>query len=176
MAWFDVTFESRRKNARLLGVRGGIEHRHDLADGALIALRAVDRAGDLVRSRAGDGIHAAAGEPALADVIRGDDELDLFDGVEGDRLRVGLAARRTGGGETEQIVVDRAVDLDVVVAVVAAGDLHGRLRVVARVDHEVRVRAGHVLQTAVDGRQRLDLLLGDGGRRAGAIRIDDVVR
>ena len=68
----------------------------------------------------GDGVDAAAGEAALAHVVRRDHELDLLDGVEADRLRLGCAAGRAGGRQPEQVVVHRAVDLHVVVAVVAA--------------------------------------------------------
>src|SRR5207244_7504968 len=82
-----------------------------LPDVGWIALGSEDRAFEVVRSRAGDGVDAAAGEAALADVVRRDEDLDLLNGVERDRLRAGAAARSARAGEAEQIVVDRAVDL-----------------------------------------------------------------
>src|SRR6185503_18758496 len=71
----------------------------NVADKVRAAPSAEDRAGELVRSRARDGVDAAAGEAALADVIRRDDELELLDGVERDRLRARPAARSSRTGE-----------------------------------------------------------------------------
>jgi hypothetical protein len=48
----------------------------------------------------------------------GDDELQLLHGVEGNRLRIRLTARRSGVGQSEDVVVYRTVDLDGVVAVI----------------------------------------------------------
>src|SRR6185369_6420369 len=73
------------------------------------------------------------------------------------------------------VIVDRAVDLNRVVAVVASRHGHaGRARV-PHFDVEVGVGAGEVLEAAVDRRQRLDLLRGDGRLRAGVVRVDDLV-
>ena len=75
-------------------------------------------------------VDAAAREATLAHVVRRDDELCFADGVVADRLHAGLAAGRARGRETEQVVVHGAVDLDVVVAVVAAGDAQERIAAV----------------------------------------------
>src|SRR5204863_9951352 len=78
-----------------------------LPDVGGIALGSEDRAVEVVRSGAGHGVDAAAGEAALADVVRRDEDLDLLNGVERDGLRAGAAARSARAGEAEQVVVDR---------------------------------------------------------------------
>src|SRR5207244_13528099 len=143
-----------------------------LPDVGGIALGSEDRAFEVVRSRAGDGVDAAAGEAALPDVVRRDEDLDLLNGIERDRLRAGAAARSARAGKAEQIVVDRAVDLNRVVAVVAAGHEHERAFAGAAGD-DVRVRAGEILQLAVDRGKGLDLLGRHLRGRAGVVRIDD---
>jgi hypothetical protein len=78
---------------------------------------------ELVGARFCHRVDRAAGESALANVVGRDRDLDLGDHVLLDRLGV----RLSGGGatrlaETEQVVVVRAVDLDVVVLAAAAGE------------------------------------------------------
>ena len=131
---------------------------------------AVERVAAALRDR----VDAAAGESALPHVVGRDDELNLLDGVEADRLRAGLAAGRAGRRQAEHVVADRAVDLHVVVAVVAAGDADRR--VVGRAggaDVEVRRRAREVVDAAGDGGQRLDGPAADVLGRAGARRVDE---
>src|SRR5205814_9792505 len=65
------------------------------ADVRRIALRSENGAFEVVRSRARDGVHAAAGESALANVVRRDEELQLLDRVERHRLCARSAARRS---------------------------------------------------------------------------------
>src|SRR5262249_42536473 len=117
----------------------------DRPDQALVAAEDVAGAADRIRAAPGHDVHAAAREAALADVIRRNDDLDFLDRVQADRLRAGLAARRAGVGETEQVVVDRPVDLHAVVTVVTARDRH---RLVAAAPERRRVderrRAGEV--------------------------------
>ena len=88
----------------------------------LVAAEEIAGAVELVRAALGDRVDAAAGEAALPDVVRRDHELQLLDRVEADRLRFRLAAGRARRRQAEHVVVDGAVDLHVVVAVVAAGD------------------------------------------------------
>ena len=52
----------------------------------------VERAAEFVGPLAGDGVDYCAGKIPLADVIRGDLDLDLVDGIQRDRLGVCLAA------------------------------------------------------------------------------------
>ena len=109
----------------------------------------------LIGARLRHRVDAAAGEPALPDVVGRHQQLQLFDRVEADRLRFGLAGRRACCRKTEQVVVDGAVDLNAVVAIVAAGH---RQRARLGVDgdrREVRRRAREVLEAARHGRQIL---------------------
>src|SRR5579872_364047 len=75
---------------------------------------------ELVGSLAGNGIDAGARETALPDVVRRDIDLDLIDGIEGYRLCVSLTAE--GTGEAEGIIEIGAVNRDVVLAGVRAGE------------------------------------------------------
>src|SRR5204862_6184227 len=65
------------------------------------ALRVKHGSVESVRSRAGHGIDAAAGESALPHVVGRDDDLQLLDRVERERLRAGPSARRTAARQTE---------------------------------------------------------------------------
>jgi uncharacterized protein (DUF58 family) len=59
------------------------------------------------------------------------------------------------GGEAEEVVVDRAVDRDAVVAVVAAGHADRFRILVVGSDGEERVGPREVVEVAVDRRQGL---------------------
>src|SRR5262249_32505952 len=71
-------------------------------------------------------------------------------------------------GQPERVVVPGAVDVDVVVAVVAAGDAQERIAAVRVLLVEVRRGAGEVGEAARDRRQRLERLLVHVRRSAGA--------
>ena len=147
--------------------------RRAVADQRLGASEVVAGSAHLVGAAARDGVDAAAGEHALPDVIGRDDELQFLDGVEADRLALRLAARGTRGREPEDVVVDRAVDLHVVIAVVLPRHADAVRVGVERNRREVRRHAGKVEQAAADRRQGLDGLARNVGSRAGARRIDD---
>ena len=144
-----------------LAVVGAVAHE------VLVAREPVHRARELVAAAPGDGVHAPAREAALPHVVGRDQELDLLDRVQGDGLGVGLAAGGARGGDPEEVVVHRPVDLEVVVAVVAAGHRDPVGQGPADGDgREVRVEAREVVETAADGGQVLDGLLRDVGGRA----------
>ena len=96
-----------------------------LANQIFVASEDVGRACDTVGSAARNGIHAAASESALPDVVGRDDQLQFLDGIEADWLRPGLPAWRPGRRKPEQVVVDRAVDLEVVVPVMRSAPPRG---------------------------------------------------
>jgi len=131
---------------------------------------------EVVGAGAGDGVDAAAGETTLANIKARGHELQLLDHVELDRLRRGLAAGRAAVGKAEDIVVDRAVDRDVVVAWVAARD--GELGVVPvrRKRRKHRVCARHVEEIALDRGQGLERALRDRARDAHLGRGDQRAR
>ena len=96
---------------------------------------------EIVRPTLRDGVDAAPGEPTLAHVEGGDQNLVLRNGLERDRLRVYLTPwLPVGGAQVEEIVVDGTVDLDVVEAVVLPG--HGKAGHLGRRLHEIREVAG----------------------------------
>src|SRR6185436_12621622 len=101
----------------------------------------------VVRAGLGNRVDAAARESALTNVVGRDHQLDFLNGVEADRLRAGRAAGHTGaGGETEEVVVHRAVNLNAVVALAAPGDgCGGRIFVDAH-RIEIDIRPDHVDQ------------------------------
>src|SRR5258708_1693050 len=59
----------------------------------------IDRTAKLVGTAAGYRIDAGAGEATLPYVIRGHIHLDLVDGIQGDRLGIGLPTQGTGKTE-----------------------------------------------------------------------------
>src|SRR5581483_2881833 len=106
----------------------------------------IARAGPLVGPAARDGVHAGADEAALTHVVRRDRDLHLLDRFERNRRDAGAVADTAGGHtQAERVVEVRAVDGDVVRAVVLAGE-----RAEAAV---LRRQAGDVGQAAGDGRQ-----------------------
>ena len=87
-----------------------------------------------------------------------DDQLDFLDRVEADRLCFGGAARRAGRArQAEEIVVDRAVDLQRVVAIAVARhrERRGPITGAAALRDEQRADPRDVGQAAGDGRQIL---------------------
>ena len=62
-----------------------------------------------------DGVDSATGELALTDVVGRDDELQLWNGCEAHRLVAAGPPGKRGIRNTEQVVIDSAVDLEVVV-------------------------------------------------------------
>ena len=65
-------------------------------DHILVGVIGIDRTLDRVRTGLGDGVDGTARETGLAHVERGDDNLDFFDGIQGDRIGIRLAAVGTG--------------------------------------------------------------------------------
>ena len=65
-------------------------------DHVLVGVVGIDRTLDRVRTGLGDGVDGTARETGLAHVERRHDDLDLFDGIQGDRVGVRLAAVGTG--------------------------------------------------------------------------------
>ena len=120
-----------------------------LAHEILVAAEIIGRTGEHVGAAAGDGVQAAAGEAALADVVGGDDQLEFLHGVERDRRgQAGCAA----AAQAEQVVVHGAVDLDVVVAVALAGGREGA----AAAGVDLGGQAGEVVERTADRRHALD--------------------
>lgn len=105
-------------------------------------------------------VDAGAGEAGLCDVVGGDIDLDLVDGVEGDGLGVGLAAGG-GGVQAEGVVEDGAVEREVIVLAVAPGE---RQSIISRGGGggEAQVVVGR----AGDGREVPDETAADIGRGA----------
>ncbi len=143
----------RRERARVVREARGIR-----ADVGLAALAAVDRTREAVGAAARDGVHAGAGEAALAHVIRRDLHLHLFDRFERNRRDARAVADAAGGyTEAERVVEVRPVHRHVVRPVVLAGE-----RAVAAV---LRRQAGDVRDAAGNGGERREILARD--RRGG---------
>src|SRR5262249_34565976 len=145
----------------------------NLADEALVSPEPVRRSAVVVAAASGDGVDSASREAALPHIVRRDDDLDFLDGVETYRLCCRLSAGRPGGRYSEDVVVDGAVDLHVVVAVVATGDAHVLIvpGAVLR-DADVWRGAGEVEEASLKCRQILDRFLADVCGGASAIRVD----
>ena len=114
---------AREKRAVLVEVEGaGVEGVGAglLADEAVVALPDVGRTLERVRSATGDGVDGGAHEVALAHVIGSHVDLHLLDRGHGDGGDAGSVAG--SGAETEGVVEVRAVDRDVVQAVVGAAE------------------------------------------------------
>ena len=146
-------------------------------DQPLVAAVEVGGAAEAVRAATGDDVDAAPREAALAHVVGRHHELQLADRVEADGLGVGLAPRGSLGGQPEEVVVDGAVDLDVVVAAAPSRDAQEALGVGVAVGlDEERVGAREVLEAALEGRQGLDDARLDAGRGARSRRREDGAR
>ncbi len=139
----------------------------------LIAILKGQRALKLVGPAARHGVDGAAPKVALGHVVRGNRDVELLDRVDADGRGAGLPAVGARGGEAEHVVAHRAVDEDRVVAVVLAGDRDGGPVVIVVAHDGLRRKARKVRNRAVDRRGRLHLLLGDVGREALSVFVED---
>ena len=105
----------------------------------------------------GDGVHAAADEVGLADIVGADYHLHFLDGVDGD----GVAATREVGVKTEVVVEVGTVHGEVGGTAVGAGEAHAVTT--------VRRQAGNVGDAAADGGKRGDLVAADVGYSTGTL-------
>ena len=131
---------------------------------------------EIVRAVLGDGVDAAAGEPALADVVRRDHQLKLLDRIEADRLCFRGAARRASrAGQAEQVVVRGAVDLKAVVTEAGSRDRHDRRAVARAAAHRIehRVDADDVRDAPLNRGQSFLDFVGDVVGRAGDRTVDE---
>ncbi len=136
------------------------------ADVRLVAVPRVERTSELVGSASGDRVDVGADEVALPDVVRRDADLHLLDRLERDGRDAGaiagLAGRRV---QTKRSVEVRAVDRDVVRAVVLSGE-RALPAVLRRETDDVREAAG-------DRRQRREIVARHRGGGAGAAGAED---
>ena len=153
-------------------VRGGrvryARQRGEIAHQSLIALEPIAGTAERVAAALGDGVDRPAGKTALPHVVGRDRDLDFLDDIETDRLRACRAPRRAGGADGEDVVVDGAVDLHVVVPVVPAGDVNDLFAargVLVEADEGRRARV--VEHAARNRRQVLDRFRPDVRRRSG---------
>ena len=95
----------------------------DVALHLLVARAVRARAVEFVRAALRDGVDEEAGEVALANVERRQEDLVFLDRLERNLLRAGGTAGLQRRAQTEEVVRDRAVDLNRVEAIVltAAG-------------------------------------------------------
>ncbi len=105
----------------------------------------------------GDGVHAAADEVGLANVVGADHNLQFLDGVDGD----GVAAAGQVGGQTEVVVEVGAVNGEVGGTAVGTGEAHA----VAA----VRGKAGDVGDATVHSGHGRNLGTGDVGHGTRAL-------
>ena len=126
---------------------------------------------ELVGPRFGDGVQGAAGEAGLADVEGRDLQPELLDRLERDHASPGASPGDVVGRETEDILVDRAVHVEGVEAVVGAGHRHPFLRHAC----EGRER-GEVDEVAGQRREFAQGFGSDQGRDADPARVEDQVR
>ena len=125
-----------------------------VATESLVGVIGVGRTLEGVGTGLGDGVDAAAHEVGLTDVIGSHDQLDLLDGVEGNRG----AAAREGVGEAEVVVQVRTVHGEVRGTAVGTGEAHAA---------GVRAELGEGGKAAARVRQVHHLLVGDVGAGAG---------
>ena len=107
-----------------------------------------------VGTRLGDGVHAAADEVGLTNVVGADDNLKFLDGVDGD----GVATAREVGGKTEVVVEVGTVHGKVGGTAVGTGETHA-VTAVGR-------QTGNIRDVAVDGGHGLNLTAVDVGHGA----------
>ena len=109
----------------------------------------VGRTAERVGTRLGYGVDTAARETALANVIGGDYNLNLLDGLHRDGVGRGLTAVGSRRGKAEDVVRNRTVDLERVVTVVGTGERDTARRALRRACQ--RRQTCHVGNAAVDG-------------------------
>src|SRR5690606_34188064 len=91
----------------------------------LIAAEVAEGTVELVCPRLRDRVHAGAGEAALPDIEGRNDDLELLDRLDRDRLGAHVVSGGAARAETKEIVVGGAIDLDVVELAVAPGRVGG---------------------------------------------------
>src|SRR5439155_5896 len=120
------------------------------AHGTLVLQVTEHRAVQLVRTRLSNGVDEPADEPPLSHVEGRHEDLVLLHRLDRERACVDATPRDlVAGREGEEIVVDRAVDLNVVKAVVLTGERRaspGRL-------HDLRRGVDEIVERAVERRQ-----------------------
>ena len=104
---------------------------------------------------------------AEADIERSDLNDELLDCLDRQWLGVGLAAWSSLRGQTEEIVVRSAVDLDVVVSVVLPSDRNAA----ARLARDHGIGGNQISEVSSLERQFLDLRILERGRSAGAAAV-----
>ena len=109
---------------------------------------------ELVGTALGDGVDGTTGESALAHIERSHRYLNLLDSLHRYRLSSCLTTIVTTGSQTEDVVVCRTVNHEVVVSVVDTGERH----VSGIGNGELRVQSSHVSDTVGDARHIVDLL------------------
>ena len=120
----------------------------------LVGVIGVSGALEGVGTGLGDGVDAAAHEVGLTHVIGGHNELDLLDGIEGDRG----AAAREGIGQTEVVIQVRTIHGEVRGTAVGTGEAHAG---------GIGAELGEGGKGAAGVRQVHHLVVGDVGAGAG---------
>ena len=111
-----------------------------VSDHAAVLVVPIDAAVEVVGTRLGDGIDGTTGEARLANVERGDADLQLLNGLHRESLRTSQAAVGTVRGKTEDVVGHSTIYLNGIIAVVRTGNAHGT----TLTDPYEGVDAGHV--------------------------------
>jgi hypothetical protein len=118
---------------------------------------------ELVGAASRDGVDGPTAEIALSDVVGRHLNVELLNRVDANRRGAGLSAVGALGREAEHVVTHRPVDEDRIVPVVLPGN-RDRGAIVIVVAHDgLRRKPRKVGDRAVNGRGRLDLLLGNVG-------------
>ena len=97
---------------------------HQFTGQSAAAVEAEGRGLEVVGARPGDRVQGPAGEPRLADVEGCDLHLELLHGLDGNDPGPGAPPRDVVGRKSEDILVERAVDVQGVEAVARTGHRH----------------------------------------------------
>ena len=123
-------------------------------DEVLVVAIVVSRTVELIGTALGDGVDGTSGESALAHIERSHGNLNLLDGLHRYRLSTCLTAVVTAGCQTEDVIVCRTVNHEVVVSVVDTSERH----ITGIGNGELWVQSSHVSDTVGDARHIVDLL------------------
>ena len=115
----------------------------------------------LVGPALGDGIDQRASEIPLTNVERGEKHLVFLDGFQGDLLRARLPTGLAARAKSEEVVGDRAVDLDSVEAIVLAS-----ARVTWPLRRDLRRQRHEISEIAIQRWEARDRRVGDRGGHA----------